>query len=315
MAELDSLDWDRGLSFVCHGVRIGIRVDDSSVLERIPHHLPPGTTLLDSPEVDFLYSLRTRGDLPSDPPVAPVHRSLHVGSTLLMRTTALYELLNCLGSALEFTVAIGARSELFVHAGVVGWQGRSIVLPGRSQSGKTTLVAALVRAGATYYSDEFAVLGGDGLVHPFPRLLSIRQAGGAPATRCPVEELGGRAGIEPLPMGLVVMAEYRPAAPWRPRALTDAQAVLGLLENTVLAQVRPQFALAVFRRAIAGASAIQVRRDEANQAARYLLDCDVAGPVSALLDRTGRRRAGAKLDLALPLAPSRPIQVLSEAAR
>jgi hypothetical protein len=30
-------------------------------------------------------------------------------------------------------------------------------------------VAELVRAGATYYSDEFAVLDSRGRVHPFPR--------------------------------------------------------------------------------------------------------------------------------------------------
>jgi hypothetical protein len=32
--------------------------------------------------------------------------------------------------------------------------------------GKTTLVVALLRAGAHYYTDDFALLDGDGLVHP-----------------------------------------------------------------------------------------------------------------------------------------------------
>jgi hypothetical protein len=40
-------------------------------------------------------------------------------------------------------------------------------------SGKTTLVKELVKAGATYYSDEYAVLGGDGRVSAFGALSSL----------------------------------------------------------------------------------------------------------------------------------------------
>jgi hypothetical protein len=42
-----------------------------------------------------------------------------------------------------------------------------MVLPGKSFAGKTTLVAALVRAGAEYWSDEYAVLDANGDVHPY----------------------------------------------------------------------------------------------------------------------------------------------------
>ena len=68
-------------------------------------------------------------------------------------------------------------------------------LPGHSFSGKSTLVAALVRAGAVYYSDEFAVLDPDGFVHPYAKALSLDVAR-------QVEELGGVAGDEPLPARL-----------------------------------------------------------------------------------------------------------------
>ena len=50
------------------------------------------------------------------------------------------------------------------------------MLPAPSFGGKTTLVAALVRAGAIYYSDEFAVLDEQGFVHPYAKPLSIRGA-------------------------------------------------------------------------------------------------------------------------------------------
>ena len=66
---------------------------------------------------------------------------------------------------------------MFVHAGVVAVDGRALLLPGGSFTGKTTLVAALLRAGAQYGSDEYAVLDEAGLVLPaYPRPLSIRNA-------------------------------------------------------------------------------------------------------------------------------------------
>jgi hypothetical protein len=52
--------------------------------------------------------------------------------------------------------------------------GRAVILPGRSMSGKTSLVAALVKAGATYFSDEYAVLDKLGMVHPYIKTLSLR---------------------------------------------------------------------------------------------------------------------------------------------
>ena len=144
------------------------------------------------------------------------------------------------------SVAASAARRTFVHAGVVGWRGRAILVPGRSRSGKTTLVAELVKAGAVYLSDEFAVLDGRGRVHPFAKPLSIRGPGGcdvhARARRA--EELGGTVGTRPLPVGLVVLAEHRPGASWRPERLTRGQAVLEMLAHTVPARLRPEASLA-----------------------------------------------------------------------
>jgi len=75
-------------------------------------------------------------------------------------------------------IALWARRRVFVHAGVVAWQGRAVLIPGRTLSGKSWLVRALVRAGAEYYSDEFAVLDARGRVHPYP--LPPREADGRP---------------------------------------------------------------------------------------------------------------------------------------
>ncbi len=65
--------------------------------------------------------------------------------------------------------SVGERSvdRVFLHAGVVGWKGRAILLPADSFKGKSTIVSELVRQGASYYSDDFAVLDKQGLAARF----------------------------------------------------------------------------------------------------------------------------------------------------
>ena len=97
-------------------------------------------------------------------------------------------------SDLELWVAGHTQRAVFVHAGCVVAGARAILIPGYSRSGKTSLTAALVRAGALYYSDEFAVLDHRGLVRPYPRSLSVRTADGARTQRVPARALGGQIG-------------------------------------------------------------------------------------------------------------------------
>jgi hypothetical protein len=220
--------------------------------------------------VDKLYSLHVSKGHP-ERARDRVHR-LYVDGHRLARTIDSDEAFATLESGLELSVSRNARGVVFVHAGVVGWRGRAILIPGRTCSGKTSLVTALVRAGAAYYSDEFAVLDSDGLVHPYPRALSIRQEGLPRTRRCPVEELGARAGTEPMSIGRIVLTKYRPGARWRPRSISPGLAVLGLLENTVLARVQPEFSLNVLRRAVSSATAIKSARGEACEVIRFLLD-------------------------------------------
>jgi len=245
-------------------------VNDPAILERLPGYLPPLCEPAAAAALDALCSLH----------VAPgrlehgcrrVHR-LYLDGRRLTRTLDGDEAFAVLESALEMSVSLNARGVVFVHAGVVGWRDRAIVIPGRSRSGKTSLVASLVRAGATYYSDEFAVLSPDGRVHPYPRALSIRQEGLLRRRRCPAAELGACTGTEPLPVGRIVLTKHQDGARWRPRPLSPGLAVLGLLDNTLLARVQPEFSLTVLRRAACGATAVKSPRGEAREVVRFLLD-------------------------------------------
>src|SRR5262249_35431224 len=160
---------------------------------------------------------------------------------------------------------------LFVHAGVVGWEGQAIVIPGRSFSGKSRLVAELVSAGAMYFSDEYAVFDNRGFVHPFPRPLAIRSEAGRPK-RYAFAALGGPCENIPLPVGLIVLTKYRAGAPWRPRPLSPGKAALALLANTVSIRRQPGMALAKLKQVVARARALTGMRGEASEIVHSLME-------------------------------------------
>src|SRR5438094_6797894 len=166
MEKIDRLGWTVGLSFVAHGVRIGVRLNDAALLPAVLVRLPAGARPM-PPErrVDYLYSLF----MATGPARANVRRFhlMYMDSTRVVRTIEPNEILASLERYLEETLIVGAPRRTFLHAGVVGWRGRALVLPGRSRAGKSTLVAELVRAGATYLSDEYAVLDDAARAHPF----------------------------------------------------------------------------------------------------------------------------------------------------
>ena len=159
---------------------------------------------------------------------------------------------------------------IFVHAGVVTHAGRAIVLPGRSGSSKTTLVSALLDAGARYCSDEMAVIDRAGCVVPFPTPLALRRNGRDTKHRLSVDE--GVVNRTPCRIGLVMMLRYDQALrSFRPRRLTTAQAVIALLDHTVAARRLPKPAMARFSQVCQNAPAFSGRRRDAAATAEWIM--------------------------------------------
>jgi hypothetical protein len=196
---------------------------------------------------------------------------LYAGARQLLRTHDRDEVLRLLRSHLEQAVAELARTRVFVHAGVVGWKGRAIVLPGSSHAGKSSLVAALLRLGAEYYSDEYAVIDARGRVHPFPRPLLLRDESelGRAVT---AGDLGTSTGRRSLPVGIVALARYEAGAAWRPQTLTPGRAVLDLLAHTVMVRRQPEQAVSAFEQLVPRSLVVKGTRGEAVDAARWLLE-------------------------------------------
>ena len=269
MKKIDRLGWAAGIAFVSYGLRIGIRVSSPEIMDRIEGVLPPHTKPARGPRVGCLYSLIVSGTKVG----SNIRRFniLYADAVQLVRTKDTDQVLEALERDLQLYVAERARRRVFVHAGVVGWRGRAIVIPGRTMSGKTTLVRALVRAGATYYSDEYAVLDERGRVHPYLKPMSIRENGGGRPKKILPEALGGTTGVRPLPVGLVVATSYREDARWRPRPLSPGRAVMELLAHTVSARHDPERAFATLRSATAEAMVLKGARGEAAETAEVLL--------------------------------------------
>ena len=76
---------------------------------------------------------------------------------------------------MNLQMALGQRRYLLLHASVVERDGRALVMTGISGAGKSTLAALLGARGWRLMGDEFALLDPEtGLIHAFPRLISLK---------------------------------------------------------------------------------------------------------------------------------------------
>jgi HprK-related kinase A len=79
--------------------------------------------------------------------------------------------------AMNLQMALGQRRLLLLHAAAVERDGRAIVMTGESGAGKSTLAALLQRRGWRLLADEFVLVDPvTGLLHPFPRPVSLKNA-------------------------------------------------------------------------------------------------------------------------------------------
>ncbi len=101
--------------------------------------------------------------------------SLRGRDLFLARTPA--ELLNRLENSISDALARSLTGFQLFHSGAVARNGVGVLIPGASGAGKSTTTAALAMAGFEYLSDDIAVLGTDGRVRPFPKVMALKSGG------------------------------------------------------------------------------------------------------------------------------------------
>ena len=250
-----------GPTFLCHGLRIGFQANHESVFEKLNTVLPPGWRSTKPTEPDFRYSFKLGGK--------GQFSKAYLGPEEVVRARCLDDVLSATASHIEHVVAKHTPESIFIHAGVIGWRGRAILFPGRSCTGKSTLIRALLRLGAVYFSDEFAVIDSKGLVHPFARPLSLRVPSGRTALH--PDHMGAELGTHPVTAGAVIVTRYTPTGVWQPVLLSGGRAILELLRHTVAVRSNPARSIDCIKRLVHSTIAIRSTRSEAETAALLIL--------------------------------------------
>lgn len=253
------------MTWESHGVRIEVRANSPRFWDDVLASLPPGTRARSAAEPDLEYVIHwADGGGP-----AAVH-TLDVGAERAIRTGDAPTLMWALQNDIEWRLAAAARTGGFVHAGAVAVNGAGVVLPGVSGSGKSTLVSQLLRLGAVYYSDEYAVIDGAGLLHPFPCLLKIK-TGQPDSWRVVPEAFGATTGEIPVPVALVAFPTYVPDAPLETESLTSGQTALQLLQNMPAARDNPAQTLPIAATLAGKTYGIMLRYGDGAEAAKQIV--------------------------------------------
>lgn len=236
---------------------IAVQVEgEPAVLDQLDQALPPfferdGRVVAESTlaEVDGVLTVHLPDDLTVSGPSGP-------------------EILRAGASRIELLVAARHVDRSAVHAGVVAWEDRAIVIPGTSMSGKSTLVKALLAQGATYLSDEFALIDTDGAVWPYPRLMTMRTATGTARHQPDGSASPDGPGHQ---VHLVVDLAYSPQG-WSVTVPTPGELVMALVANSLPIRRDPAHALDCLTAAVKGTPGVKGTRGEADDAATRLLD-------------------------------------------
>ncbi|HEX4735772.1 MAG TPA: hypothetical protein VH247_15285 [Thermoleophilaceae bacterium] len=264
MREVSEKSAPYSITFESFGLQLQARAPSEEMLARIEDCIPPMARRIEPGGDTKRFAIVEEGD--------GFHSVWNPNNMVCTHAGTEYALLTLEGQ-LRSWVAVNAPDAIFIHAGAVGHDGSAVIVPGDSFSGKTTLVTELIRRGAEYFSDEFAVIDREGLIHPYPKPLSIRSRanGELRETDTPVEDLGGTAADRPLPLSVAAVTYFVPGAEWRPRRLSRGEGVLSLLSRCVPARNRPEEALRFITAAAENAVVLEGERGEAAEFAEMVL--------------------------------------------
>ena len=268
------------VAFESFGVRIAILGNDTRVVGRLHSLAPTESRACELEDAEHQLTISTRdglrftmkyelrgeraeeakGDLwiggDANLELALAHVEKHVGE--------------CIG--------LNAPDHVFLRGGSVLHGDRVLVVAGEGLAGTTTLLDALVRGGATPYSDRFAVFDANGHAVPYTkRAEGTRIEGTNGSTPAPAPDLEARR------VGAIVETSYRPGIAWQPARVSGGARMLALLAHAVPSEDRPKDAMAGISRVLEHDPVVMSgQRGEADEVARALLaDAELQGSGAA----------------------------------
>ncbi|HBR56902.1 MAG TPA: hypothetical protein DEA22_05455 [Blastocatellia bacterium] len=262
-------DFDKAFSFESFGVKIRIESIDADLLEKassvVQKALAGNFSLIENdPQLEFSFGLTrsTGGAL-----------VLYRDGQFLMQNDLEVPLLRYFNAMIRIRVAEFAVGKVFLHSGAVAVNGQALLIPGNSYSGKSTLVADLIKNGAEYYSDEYAVLDEEGLNYPFPRDLSLRDINGGRTKENDLspDALGASVGKAAIPVRLILITKYEEGALWQPEMLSLGQGIFELIPFTISLKNNAEFSLRVLKNSLSRAIIAKSPRGDSTKFAETIL--------------------------------------------
>jgi hypothetical protein len=259
------------LNFECLGVKLGLRSNNSVLIKRLKARLPDilpieRRDIQESEAIHWFSIVKNSG--------AGKHYKIYKELEIISTDLLIGEILDVLESQIRITIAEFAENFVFLHAGVIGWRGMAIVIPGKSFSGKTTLVAELVKRNCDYLSDEYAVIDEKGFVHPFPKKLSLRGIlDDYRQVDFDVEELGGARAQTPLPIGFLLITEYNKKIK-KPnlKVQSPGEGLMASVANSISVRRTPKFVLKVLSSFINKVVILKTKRGDVAEFADLFLN-------------------------------------------
>ncbi len=260
------------INFEAYGVKLGVRLNTNSYLEKIEERigeiLPLGINNIEQDEIEHLLEVTDEKN---------GKFKIFKDAEMVANFPGIENLFDWLTSQIRLTVAEHAVGKVFLHAGAVAWKNKAVIIPARSFSGKTTLVAELIKRGAVYYSDEYAVVDEEGFVHSFPKTLSMRGIiDDYKQVECSPSSFGAAIGHMPIPIGMVLICKFdktrKNDLEFALEILSPGQAMLEMIDNTVPITNNPKFVLKILNKISEHAIIAKCQRGEANKFANFLIE-------------------------------------------
>jgi hypothetical protein len=186
---------------------------------------------------------------------------IRVGKAVYYRGDSFGRLASALLGRTMFHLADKSQGGLMLHAAAVTCAGRCILLPGKTGSGKSTLVSWLTTRGLGYLTDELVYIPfGSQDVQPFARPLNIKPSGrgvlepmildfeavksqlldSPEVTLVPRSALGQRGTIQTSRLAAIVFPKFTAGGAFRAEAINRARTGIGLMGCLLNARNLPE---------------------------------------------------------------------------
>lgn len=225
--KFEQICWSVKTGFDFYGTRVGFKMDDGQLINKIRQIFPNKSIEIPFDQTVGYFALITKqsSELNGFYWVENEVPELALGFEQ-------FEELCLAGIELKILFALAMISPpkmFYFHAGAISINGKGIIIPGGTYSGKTTLTEQFIRNGAVYYSDDCSLIDSEGFLYPYPIKLGVRQAGNREYFKA--ADLGALEGVEPVKIEYILLTKFEKDGVWKPQFHNLERMAFKLIEH------------------------------------------------------------------------------------